>query len=39
MGISGNFLVLASNSPTIFSTGPMIQLSVEGLASSSRGLV
>jgi hypothetical protein len=39
MEINGYFLTLASNSPTIFNTGPKIQLSVICLSCSSRGLV
>jgi len=39
MGINGYFLTLSSNAATIFSTGPMTQVSSAGLSSSSRGLV
>ena len=39
IAIRGYFFVLASNSPTIFRTGPKIQLSVMTLSWSSRGLV
>ena len=39
IAIRGNFFALASNSPTIFRTGPKIQLSVITLSASSRGFV
>lgn len=36
---NGCFFVLSSNSATILSTGPMIQVSVAAFSSSSRGFV